>query len=237
MSNIPKVVFFLLAIFCITTISSCKKKEILSEDKMLAVLKDLYLTESMYDVNNGNFRSDKSKTSLYSAVLEKYGITEAQLDSSLVWYSDNAQIYIRINDSIISSLRQDLKDIETQYAQENNIKSRPLEPVPSFFYLSGEEPLLRIDIDSVVVKRFPNFNLNLQILGSKPTDSLIVSLAYVYKDTTILDEQFLSENKSYNLKNTSILPIQDLKSIYGYLYVNPAKIGCRNILLHNMSIK
>lgn len=227
----------MLAILCTTAISSCKKKEVLSEDTMVAILKDLYLTESMYDVNHGNFRTDKAKTSLYNAVLEKHGITEAQLDSSLVWYSDNAQLYLRVSDSITSFLRQDLKEVETLYAQQNNIKYRSLEPISSYFYLSDQDPLVRFDLDSVEVQKYPNFDLNLQVLGAQSSDSLVLSLAYVYKDTTILNQQLLSENKSYQFKNTSTLPIQDLKAISGYMYVNPSKIGERNILLHNMSIK
>ena len=237
MNKYSKIKSLVLAMLCIATLSSCQKKDILPEDKMVAVLKDLYLAESMYDLNQGNFRTEKAKAALYDVVLEKHGITEAQLDSSLIWYSDNAQIYLRVNDSIISSLKQDLKIVEVQYTQQNKFKNRPLEPIPSYFYLSDQDPLIRFDIDSVEVKKYPKFNLNLQILGSQPTDSLVVSLAYVYKDTTILDQQVLPENKSYQFKKDSILPIQDLKSINGYLYVDPSKIGSRNILLHNMSIK
>lgn len=237
MNNMSKIICFFLVILVFSTTISCNKKDVLSEDKMVAVLKDLYLAESMYDVNHGSFRTENARHSLYDAVLKKHGITEAQLDSSLVWYSDNAQIYIRVSDSIVSSFKQELTDLDVQYAQLNNSRYSQLKLVPSSFYLSQKNPLLRFNLDSLQVKKYPNFNLKFETLGVKPSDSLLFSLAYVYKDTTIFKKQLLLSDQSYQFKNTSTLPVQDLESMYGFIYANPSKIGLRNILLHHMSIK
>lgn len=231
------IICFILAILCLATTSSCKKKDVLPEDKMVAVLKDLYLTESVYDVKYRDFTSDNKKMALFNSVLEKHNITQAELNSSLMWYSDNPEQFIRVNDSVISMMRQSIQSLDLEYAELKKEQNKPSGSVPSYFYLSRKQPLLRFNIDSIEIFKYPNFELSFSNLGSLSQDSLMLSLTYSYIDSTIVENQYLSANRHYSIKNRSILPFKDLKNIYGYFYANPSKIADRTILLNNIILK
>lgn len=232
---------YILTLFvCFATITtSCSKKDIIPEDKMIAVLKDAYLAESMFDVKHGSFdKNEESRKALLKAVLEKHGITDAQFDSSLVWYSDNAQLFIRINDSTISELRSEVKEIDMKYTKQRALNGLAKGSLPSSFYLSFADPLIRFNLDSIQLQKHPNFGLSLKTLGALAQDSVELSLAYTFNDTVITQQQFLQGNRAYNFdKAAQKDPSRKLISVSGYIYVDPFKIGNRNILLSDISIK
>ena len=85
---------------------------ILSEQKMVELLVDTHLADAMLYVDNS--RSDEKRDKAlfyYPSVLEKYGITKAQMDSSVAWYMRNPDAYARIYEQVI-------KDLEKRKAAE-----------------------------------------------------------------------------------------------------------------------
>lgn len=226
----------LAIILCTLALISCSKHNILSEQKIEEVLYDIYLTEAMYDVKYTDFNSEDRRYELFSSVLKKHNITKPQLDSSLIWYSDNPEVFIRVNDSVMSKLKQDIKSLDIKYVEQKNNENTALAFLPAYFYLSLEQPLLRFNIDSLEISKYRNFEFNVSTLSALPQDSLLLSIVYIYKDTTITDSQYLTTNTSYRIKNKSTFLFEDLKSIYGSLYVDPLKLKDRNILLSGLSI-
>ena len=62
---------------------------------------DIYLAEAEINANFNTFASDSArKQDLLNSVLKKHKITEAVLDTSLIWYSGNMEKYIKINDKV-----------------------------------------------------------------------------------------------------------------------------------------
>lgn len=76
--------------------------DVIQPDDMEDILYDYYLSREMAQKPSGEGNSSYLRTLYYKAVLEKYGVTEAEFDSSLVYYyghaDDFAKIYRRVND-------------------------------------------------------------------------------------------------------------------------------------------
>lgn len=86
---------------CLITFVSCdnRPKDVLSKSAMEQVLYDYHLAQGMIT----NLPSDKRREladSYIEAVYEKNGITEAQFDSSMVWYSRHTKDMKDIYDNL-----------------------------------------------------------------------------------------------------------------------------------------
>lgn len=95
---------------CLLLLLSCKPgvpSGILSESKMEAVLYDYHLAQGAAENAEGDMYSNRY---LYiQSVFQKHGITEADFDSSMVWYSSHPELlykmYIRLGDRFDSEAR------------------------------------------------------------------------------------------------------------------------------------
>jgi hypothetical protein len=89
---------------------------ILEEKKMVELLVDIHLTDAVLYTNNGmaDVKRDKSLY-YYPSVLEKHGITKAQMDSSVAWYTRHPPSLTRVYEKVI-------KDLEKRQAAEPKIE-------------------------------------------------------------------------------------------------------------------
>lgn len=94
------IVVFLLFLAC----KPMKPRGVLSESKMRDVLVDYHLAQGMAESADGD--KDENQYIFIQAVFRKYHISEAEFDSSLVYYSihseDLAKIYVDVNRRIES---------------------------------------------------------------------------------------------------------------------------------------
>ena len=96
-------IFILLII---TLLVSCdgNPRGILSEKKMVAVITDLNLAEGTVSVADIPWAEKQKKGAYYNYVLEKHGITLAQLDTSFAWYARKPTkletIYEKVNTNL-----------------------------------------------------------------------------------------------------------------------------------------
>ena len=74
---------------------------------MRNVLYDLHRADGAIQVAGYNYSHDQEVAGYYKNVLDKHGITQAQFDSSLVWYTDNPQIFNKIYPKVIERLEED----------------------------------------------------------------------------------------------------------------------------------
>lgn len=101
----------------------CRPNDVLSNRKMRDVLYDLHRADGAIQVAGYNYGHNQELASYYQSVLEKHGVTQAQFDSSLVWFTDNPQIFNKIYPNVIARLQADV-DREEQLRDErlNKIK-------------------------------------------------------------------------------------------------------------------
>lgn len=74
---------------------------------MEKVLYDLHRADGILQTAGMNHAHDTELALYYQAVLDRHGITQAQFDSSLVWYTDNPQIFNKIYPRVVTRLEKD----------------------------------------------------------------------------------------------------------------------------------
>jgi len=90
--------------------SSKSRPEILSEKKMSELLIDTHLADAILFIDKSRADEKRDKGLFYyPSVLEKHGITKAQMDSSVAYYMRNPAAYARIYDRV-------MKDLESRQA-------------------------------------------------------------------------------------------------------------------------
>lgn len=116
--------FFIFTALCIFTLTACTNKpdNVMSQDEMVNFLTDLHKLDGALAIQAFKTDSiDQSRIYYYNALLNKYGITKADFDSSLVWYVDNpkkfSNIYIKVQENL------------TKF--ESDVKNRKFHPIDS----------------------------------------------------------------------------------------------------------
>lgn len=93
-----------LCFFVLTSLLSCRPSGVLSSRQMRDILFDLHYADAVLQVAGYNYGHDEALAKYYQSVLDKYGVTQAQFDSSLVWYTDNPQIFDKIYPRVMTRL-------------------------------------------------------------------------------------------------------------------------------------
>lgn len=230
-----KLTYYLLS-FLIgsTSIVSCGgNKDALSRDKMVEILHDIQLAEAIYQTKYNDFNSKEQKDALIQGILDKHGITQAELDSSLVWYADNAEIYMRVNDSVISSLKKEVQHYSKLLPQGMGASNVNNSILPSYYYLSADIPTLTFDIDSVHIHDYPRFSLEFNTLGVQEQIKAELEVLFEYKDTTITERRVLNADAQFKVLGDTL----PLKNISGYIHIDPRKAINNKVLLYNIVLR
>jgi hypothetical protein len=231
------VTYIIIVLSTIVAFGSCGKRPgyVISEDEMMDILYDIRLAQAIYS-NNSQFYADSLKDALVSGVLEKYDITQAQLDTSLVWYADNIEQYRIINDSVTSRLRAKSNLLMEQKSKMDMKLSQQNYLIPPFFYLNEFTPTFRFDIDSVKIKtiNLSSFLLSFDVQGLNPLQRADATVCFTYKDTLVRNSYDINKNMGYTIAKPQ-LPDSLLKSISGYIHLDK-KIGMSGrVMLYNIS--
>ncbi len=94
---------FLFGIMLI--LSACDRpKLVLSDSKMTSVLVDMHKTEATLSEKGLYYGPYSKKAPYFNNVFKRNGITQAQFDSSLVWYTKNPHKFENVYDEVIKQL-------------------------------------------------------------------------------------------------------------------------------------
>lgn len=233
----PKLTYLLSFFVLIIVFSACKKNDVLSRDKMVEVLRDVQLAEAVSATSRQEeFKLKEQKEALVQGILKKHNITQAQLDSSLVWYSDNVEIYNRVNDSVVALLRRE-HDILTRRIPRG---MRPRKTVnhgvlPTFYYLNEANPILTFNIDSLRVADFPDFKLDFSTLWANHSSKASMSVTFFYPDTTLVEIFDLNKDTLYTILKPNL--VDTLQMVSGYFYLDSKKSFNQDILLYDIVLR
>ena len=110
-SNYFTLFFILIAAWFLT---SCRPKGVPSESAMTKILVELHQLDGVliekglaYDANA------PEKQNYYRFILEKNGLTKAEFDSALVWYTQNPLRFDRVYDNVLSELSKKQEVVKT----------------------------------------------------------------------------------------------------------------------------
>ena len=85
-----------ILLLAIIAICGCRPRGVLSSKKMQNVLYDLHRADAILQKADMDYGHDEAVAKYYEVVLEKHHITQAQFDSSLVWYTDHPSRFDKI---------------------------------------------------------------------------------------------------------------------------------------------
>lgn len=225
----------------IVLLLSCSRRpgNVLSEKELEAVLYDVQLAQAVYMTQGIIYDTPGKKDALVNSALAKYDLTQADFDSTLVWYSDNdIQKYTQINDSVSARLRRETNKLrELSIAKNNRNTFRPDQVLPLISYLDKKNPVLSFDIDSIRLKTVKPeyFKWSFSILGLSEQQDLRAGIVYTYKDTVVSQILPINSDKQYEMHKPN-LPDSLLKNISGYIRLQKSRVSS-DIIIYNIHTK
>ncbi|MFV0468923.1 MAG: DUF4296 domain-containing protein [Dysgonomonas sp.] len=213
------IAIFFFTVALLLTLVSCGHRDVIPEDKMVDVLTDIQLVQSIYMNKSNDFQSSASKDALVAGVFKKHNVTEAKFDSSLVYYSDRVDKLLRINDSVRSRLQTQLLAIE---AESNKLQGKKnTSSLPQFIVLDSNNLLYTFDLKGKDVQNLgSNVIWSFRALGVNAKSQLQASIRFIYSDTTITKTQEINKSNLYTLECQHQ---SELMEIDGYLHIqNPS---------------
>lgn len=232
----PETVSNLLILMIIgILISSCQNrpKEVLNRKRMEQLMYDVYIAEATIDIDYKEFSTPEEKEAYINKVFTAHNVTQAQWDTSLSWYSDKIDVYLRMNDSVKARLNRNKADIDSKIGQlyAQSIKQDPEiysdSYIPrnyKFQMLGTQSSGFRFQLDSTEISRditndFFSFNLN--AIGIPPfnNSNLTSALILVYSDTTIYRVENINENRSYGTPISKYVNNDSLRQIFGFVHL------------------
>ena len=187
---------FCIAIIGLCMLASCKVERpetVFSNERMEAVLLDYHLARAMGEELSYD---DRYKRELYlEAVFKKHGITEAEFDSSMVWFARHPEVMAGIYENIRGKLKNQRDYINNLIAERDN------------------KPRLSLPGDSVNVWFWQNFY---QLTGS-PLDNKVTFV--LSPDTNFQDRDTLRWNVRFRFMesgrvDTAYAPVMALQVRY-----------------------
>lgn len=228
---------------------SCQNrpKEVLNRRQMERLMYDVYVAEAIMENDYQNFDTPEKKEAYINRVFRSHRTTQAQWDTSLSWYSDRIDIYLRMNDSVKSRLQRSRQDIEAQLAQANQQLQiidptlLPASYIPPYYTFSMPDVRrgfkFRIDSTELFSKVVGDeFLFSFSVVGvplhfSSPFGSL---LALVYSDTTIHHFQEIRENRTYEFLGSKYIPGDTITEITGFVHLQDSIGMIPHIQLYNI---
>lgn len=180
--------FFLTVIFI-----SCQKEAGISEEKMVDIITDIQLSQSIYELNRKEFTTEESKEAMFAGILKKHNVTDAEYDSALVWYSDHVDKLIAIDDSVKSRLSARLSVIQSQ----NNASGGVPGMMPQRLILDMGKPIYSFNLTSYDLSQKSidpsNIKWSFNVMGLS-NQTVTAGMQYIYSDTTITVEKSIDHN-------------------------------------------
>lgn len=140
-----------ILIFCLLSIvlclTGCRPKGILHSGEMRAILADLHKTDGIIQVSGLTHANDEVNDLYYAQVLEKHGVTQAQFDSSIVWYTAHPVLFDKIYPKVQADLKKEHEAFKEQYAAELNLLPAQAEEEKM---LADTHELTAVELDSML---------------------------------------------------------------------------------------
>lgn len=87
---------------------------VIKESDFADFLYDLYRLEAIIETNPEMFPTDSVKRLAKQSLFKKHGITQADYDSSLVWYASNFQAYSTVHKKVVMRLQEDKAELTNE---------------------------------------------------------------------------------------------------------------------------
>ena len=117
----------------------------MSSRQMRKVLIDIHKTEGAIQAAGVRYDAYEERDMYYAQVLEKHGITQAQFDSSIVWYTAHPQFFNKIYPKVLKEIEAE----EEAFVAAHQDELSTLSPAVTDMTVA-EKVFTRYDLDSVL---------------------------------------------------------------------------------------
>ena len=84
---------------------------VIAQGDMVDLMADMHKAEAVIDMNSAQFNNDSLKKTMRQSVLMKHGVTQAQFDTTMVWYGHHAKKYGEMYDEVIDKLDEEGREL------------------------------------------------------------------------------------------------------------------------------
>lgn len=172
------------------TIQGCNKlpEGVLDKDEMVDLLVDIHKGESVVELQRGVYSNDSLRKVLKQSILRKHGVTQAQLDTSFVWYGNHVEDYISIYDDVIVRLEDELKNAQGSsvvtpvFAEGDSTNIWPMSPT---FRIADGDVYRNINFEITPDENWKpgdNYQLQLKVINSRQPMPGVKAVVYAEYD-------------------------------------------------------
>ena len=104
-------------------LAGCRPRGVLHSWKMREVLVDLHKTDALLQLSGLQYGHDEAANIYYAMTLERHGVTQAQFDSSLVWYTAHPQLFDKIYPKVLKDLQQEREAFIAAHEEELRVRA------------------------------------------------------------------------------------------------------------------
>jgi len=223
----------LLLLFLLQACSPSLPSGILDEDEMTDVLVDLHLAQGMAEANPEN-GIDVTRYKYIQAVFRKHRITEAEFDSSMVYYSGRAEDFTQIYNNVVNRVRAQAERMGLEAAAQDKFASLTSEGDTANIWLGKDFacvlPTQAGCVYSFQMKADTTFRpgdsfiwrFGTQFVARSMNNEAIALLNFYYDTDTVATVNDLLRNSSKNELHHAPshgLDTLNLRSITGFIYL------------------
>lgn len=241
-----KIIPYIFFLFIVLISCDNRPKDVLSKAKLEAVLYDYHIAQGLIDQLPSDQRQDKSQDYI-NAVLQKHGITQAQFDTTIVYYNrhpkDLHKIYANLQERY-TAINQELQLVNGNstftaiFAEGGDTTN--LWQGNKLLVLRNNPPL---NIESFSIPADTNFHHNDQfilsftpiIFKSSPDDrdiSIYAGISIMYANGKHIGTTRQIANNTQQQFSIKAADDQDIKQVTGFFYYQ-GKPDTRNFCLIN----
>lgn len=232
-----------LTSLCALTACSPVPENILSQKEMRAVLTDMQIAEAIINADQETYKEDAKKLALYESVFNKYRITRAEYDSSLNWYAQNPDIYMRVYNLVSKDLEDRIRglgdvertEVDTQKKDSVDIWSRR-----NYLTFSPKAPFNGTTFNIEPKESYPpgsTFTLGMNVwgmpqqAGQKPQ----IRICLDQGDTIVVVNDQITHDGYHETTLKSIVT-KRIKRVYGFIYLNNRDMDYYKIYTDSISL-
>lgn len=237
----------ILLAFCLTACEVKRPENVLPDAKMENVLYDYHIAKAIGD--NLPYSENYKRVLYIESVFNKYGISEADFDSSMVWYARNPEVLTKIYEKVNLRLKSERDNINHLIALRDN---KPKESLPgdSINVWNGHKiyQLTGMPLNNKLTFAVPSdsnfhdrdtlrWNVRFRFFKGLP-DTLhapVMAMQIRYNNDSIVNEVQKVLKAGERTISLSADSLGKIKEIRGFIYY-PTQKDLRSLLIDNISL-
>lgn len=237
--------WFIYGLTSLCALSACSPvpENILSQKEMRAVLADMQIAEAIINADQDTYRDDAKKLALYESVFNKYHITQAEYDSSLTWYAQNLDIYMRVYNLVSKDIEDrihDLGDVERTEVDTQKSDSVDIWSRRNYLTFSPKASFNGTTFNIEPKESYPpgsTFKLGMNVWGipQQAKHKPQIRICLDQGDTTVvINDQIMRDG--YHETTLKSVVTKRTKRVYGFIYLNNHDMDYYKIYTDSISL-